>query len=114
VRAETTTRPVKVPTVAGTAGPSVNGTAQNALRIVTNQIMVRTAAVRRVAAGEERSPTVSRRTGTEIVIARPSSATHLASIRSTRAGIEGAIGPPRVRTATPDSCMRTANPSSSP
>ena len=37
VSAETTTRPVKVPTLAGTAGPRMKGTALNALRNVKNQ-----------------------------------------------------------------------------
>ena len=35
--AETTTRPVKVPTAEGTAAPNVNGTARNALRTVKTQ-----------------------------------------------------------------------------
>jgi len=50
----------------------VNGTAQNALRIVTNQTAVTSAAAGRVAAGEETSAAVRRRTGTAMVIARPS------------------------------------------
>jgi hypothetical protein len=38
--AEVTTRPVSVPTKAGTAGPRVKGTAPKALRNVTNQVAV--------------------------------------------------------------------------
>jgi hypothetical protein len=55
MRADTTTRPVRVPTLAGTVGPRVKGTARNALRSVKNQTLATSVDVRKAAAGEETS-----------------------------------------------------------
>src|SRR6266550_7285736 len=56
--AETTIRPVMVPTAAGTAAPSVNGTARNALRTVNTQTAATSEETATVASGEELCATV--------------------------------------------------------
>jgi hypothetical protein len=53
VRAEMTTSPVNVPTLVGTAGPRVKGTAPNALRIARNHTAETIEATKRLAATDE-------------------------------------------------------------
>ena len=93
----------------------MKGTALNALRKVKNQTAAAAEEVRRIAAGEESRSAVRRKTGSQIVSARPTSFTHLASIRPVSAGIEGATGAGAVRAASPPaSCMRTPKKTSFP
>ena len=109
VRAETTTSPVSVPTLAGTAGPSVKGTALNALRSVKSHTVANSDAERRAASGESIHPAVTTKTGTQIVTTRPSSATHLTSTDPSSAETDGRNGG---RTASPpEFCARAPNES---
>ena len=109
VRAETTTSPVSVPTLAGTAGPSVKGTALNALRNVKSHTVANSDAERRAASGESIHPAVTTKTGTQIVTTRPSSATHLTSTDPSSAETDGRNGG---RTASPpEFCARAPNES---
>src|SRR5262245_10093759 len=112
--ADTTTRPVRVPTKAGTAGPSVKGTAPNALRSVTNQVAVTIATVNRSAGAFGAWRDVSQKTGRRIVAARPISATALASMCPS-AGSEIRAGPAGDRTTNPPgSCIPVAKSLLSP
>jgi hypothetical protein len=110
-----TTSPVRVPTKAGTAEPSVKGTAPNALRNVTNQIAVTIATVKSNAGRFGACCAVSTKTGTTIVAARPISAAALASIRPASVEIEGRAGPAGDRTTNPPaSCIPVAKSLLSP
>jgi hypothetical protein len=114
LRAEMTTRPVRVPTLAGTAGPRVKGTAPNALRKVRNQTVEATEATRRLIAGEESRSAVSRKTGSQIVSARPAWPIHRASARPIKVEIGGLSAAEGLRTATPPPpCTRSPKSASS-
>src|SRR5215208_2606839 len=104
VTAEPTTSPVTVPTLAGTAGPSVKGTAPNALRSVKSHTIASSDAKRRATAGESIRPALTTKTGTQIVTARPSSATHLTSADLSSPDTDGRNGGRTAR--PPEFCAR--------